>query len=172
VRAEPGTDIAVLRRQIESEMPQLITVRTAEEFGRADRNLALLTAADDAVTLVAMVFGVIIVTSTMLLTFTERTREFGVLRAIGWSRRRVIAMVVGETLAISLAGAAVGVGQSVLAVRLLEDLHSLSGVLDPEYTSDVFARALSAGVGIGFLGAVYPAARAAFLEPLEALRRE
>ncbi len=172
VRTAPATDVDALRARIESDFPQFITVRTAEEFGRADRNVALLTAADDAVTLVALVFGVIIVTNTMLLAFTERTREFGVLRSIGWSRRRLMAMVIGETLILSFVGAGVGVGQSFFAVQLLENLASLRGVLDPEYTTGVFVRALSTAVGIGFLGALYPALRAAFLVPLEALRRE
>jgi putative ABC transport system permease protein len=172
VRAVPGADIDAVRRLIEADFPQLITVKTAEEFGRADRNLALLTAADDAATVVALVVGVIIVTNTMLLTFIERTREFGIMRSIGWSRRRLMALVVGETLVISLAGAAIGVGLSVAAVQFLQQLPSLSGVLDPRYTLGVFGRALATAVGIGFLGAIYPALRAALLQPLEALRRE
>ncbi|MBI5088277.1 MAG: ABC transporter permease, partial [Actinobacteria bacterium] len=157
---------------IERDFPQLITVRTAAEFGRADRNLALLTAADDAATLIALVFGVIIVTDTMLLAFTERIREFGVLRSIGWSRARIMALVVGETLAISVVGAGIGVGLSFVAVNVLQHLDTLQGVLEPDYTAGVFGRALTTAVGIGFFGAVYPAARAALLAPLEALRHE
>jgi putative ABC transport system permease protein len=172
VRTRPGTDIDALRARIEHDFPQLVTVRTNEEFGRADRNLALLTAADDAATIVALVFGVIIVTDTMLLAFTERIREFGVMRSIGWSRRRIMAMVVGETLVISVVGAGVGVGLSFVAVQLLEHLHTLRGVLQPDYTVGVFGRALTTAAGIGFLGALYPALRAAMLAPLEALRRE
>ena len=172
VRTTPGSDVDAIRGTIEDEFPQLITVRTVEEFGRADRNLALLTAADDAATIVALAFGVIIVTNTMLLTFTERIREFGILRSVGWSCRRVVVMVVGETLVLSVAGAAIGVGLSFLAVQLLQQLGSLSGVLAPEYTVRVFARALATVAGIGFLGALYPATRAAFLAPLEALSRE
>ena len=52
-------------------------MRTVAEFGLADRNLALLIAADDAATIVALAVGVIIVAYTMMLTFTERIREFG-----------------------------------------------------------------------------------------------
>jgi putative ABC transport system permease protein len=172
VRVATGTDIDTLRQRIEAEFPQLVTVRTAEEFGRADRNLALLTAADDAVTIVALAFGVIIVSNTMMLTFTERTREFGVLRAVGWSRAGVVVMVLFETLALSVAGSILGVAESFLAVQVLERLDSLRGILEPEYTQAVFWRALGAGAGIGILGALYPALRAAFLVPLEALRRE
>ena len=172
VRVEPDADVDTVRDEIEDELPQLVTVSTVEEFGRADRNVALLTAADDAATIVALVFGVIIVTNTMLLTFTERIREFGVLRAIGWSRRRVMVLVIAETLVISLAGAALGVGLSFFAIQFLQELDTLRGVLEPEYTSAVFGRALATAVGIGFLGAIYPALRAAFLSPLEALRHE
>ena len=172
VRVAGPINIGAVRTAIERDFPQLVTVRTAEEFGRADRNLALLTAADDAATLVALFFGVIIVANTMMLTFTERTREFGVLRAIGWSRSRIIAMVVGETLIISVAGGAIGVGLSFVGVQLLQNLSSLRGVLDPAYSTNVFERALATALGIGLLGALYPALRAAFLAPLEALRRE
>lgn len=172
VRTRRDADVDTVRAVIERDFPQLVTVRTADEFGRADRNLALLTAADDAVTVVALAFGVVIVANTMLLTFTERIREFGIVRSIGWSRRRVVAMVIGEALITSVAGAAIGVGLSFLAVDALGRLGSLRGVLDPQYTPDVFVRALATASGIGFLGALYPAARAALLAPLEALRRE
>ena len=172
VRTKPGTDVDAVRVTIERDFPQLVTVRTAEEFGRADRNLALLAAADNATTVVALTLGVIIVTNTMLLTFTERIREFGVLRAIGWSRKRLVTLVFGETAIISLGGAALGVGLSVLAVQILQHLDTLRGVLEPAYTPSVFGRALATAVGIGLLGALYPALRAAALAPLEALRRE
>jgi len=172
VRVRSGTDIDALRSRIEEQHPQLVTVRTANEFGRADRNLQLLSAADDGATVLALAIGVIVVANTMLLTCFERTREFGVLRAIGWSRRRVMALVVGETLIVSLLGAAVGVGLSALAIQVVERLTSLRGVLHPEYHPSVFTRALATATGIGLLGALYPALRAAFLVPLEALRRE
>ncbi|MEI7547566.1 MAG: ABC transporter permease [Actinomycetota bacterium] len=172
VRVRPGADIDAVRRRIETKDPQLITVHTVAEFGRADRNLQLLSAADTGVTILALAIGVIIVANSMLLSFSERTREFGVLRAIGWSRRRVVLLVVGETLAVSLVGAAVGVSLSYLAIQVLQHVSALSGILHPAYTAGVFGRALATATGIGFLGAAYPALRAALLVPLEALRRE
>ncbi|MDO8364915.1 MAG: ABC transporter permease [Actinomycetota bacterium] len=172
VRVRPGADVDALRQRIERDFPQMITVRTASEFGRADRNLQLLSAADDGATILALTIGVIIVANTMLITFLERTREFGVLRAVGWSRRRVMSLVIGETLILSLVGASLGIGISYLAIQVLEHVGNLAGVLHPEYTVEVFRRALLTATGIGFLGALYPALRAALLVPLEALRRE
>lgn len=172
VRVRPGADVDALRSRLEHDFPQLITVRTASEFGRADRNLQLLSAADTGATILALGVGIIIVANTMMLSFGERTREFGVLRAIGWSRRRVVALVVGETLVICLVGAGVGVGLSYVAIQVLQHVSTLVGVLHPQYTAGVFGRALITANGIGFLGAAYPALRAALLVPLEALRRE
>jgi putative ABC transport system permease protein len=172
VRLRPGADIDAVRRRIENENPQLITVRTAEEFGRADRNLQLISAADRGATIVALAVGALIVANAMMLSFFERTREFGVLRSIGWSRRRVALLVVGEALCISLIGAAVGVSLSVLATRVLEEVSGLRGVFHPRYTAGTFGRGLFIAAGTAFVGALYPALRAAFLAPLEALRRE
>lgn len=172
VRARPGADIDAMRSRLEKEYPNLVTVRTVSEFGRADRNLQLLSAADTGASILALAVGAIVVGNTMMLSFSERIREFGVLRAIGWSRRRVVALVVTETLVISLVGAAVGVGLSYLVVQVLQHVSSLVGVLHPDYTAGVFGRALLTASGIGLLGAAYPAIRAAVLTPVEALRRE
>ena len=80
VRLAPGTTATqreALRKQIEHDMPSLATVRLAVEFGRVDRNLVFIDAADKGATILALVIGAIIVMNTMLLSFFERTREFG-----------------------------------------------------------------------------------------------
>lgn len=153
-------------------MPQLATVRTESEFGRVDRNLALISAANVGVSLLALVIGAIGVMNTMVMSVFERTREFGVLRAVGWTRRRVLALVLSEALLVGTAGAVVGVIAGVITIRLIGRVPELVGVFQPDYTADVFARALAIAVGMAFLGALYPAVRAALLMPLDALRHE
>lgn len=172
VRVEHPSAIGAARRSIERASPQLVTVRFESEFGEADRNLALISAADDAGTIVALVVGAIVVMNAMLLSLLQRTRELGVLRAIGWSRRRVVALVMGEATLIGLAGALVGVGLSFVVGRVLEQLPSLVGVLDLGYSADAFWRGLAIAAAVVAVGALYPTLRAAFLRPLEALRRE
>lgn len=172
VQARRGTDIAALRARIESEYQQLVTIRTIADFGRADRSLALINAADRGSTVLAIVVGAVIVMTTMTITFVERTREFGVLAAIGWSRLRVTLMVLSEALSIGLLGAMVGVGLTFAATEVIGQLPSLVGILHPVYTADAFWRALYTAAAMSFIGGAYPAVRAAFLAPLEALRRE
>jgi putative ABC transport system permease protein len=172
VQVKKGTNIPAFRKRIERDHPELATVQTQSDFGRVDRNLQLISAADQGATVLALVIGAIIVMNTMLLSFFERTREFGVLRAVGWARTRIIVMVLGEALVISLLGAAAGVGLAFGATRALQQLPDLLGILKPTYTSTEFWRALYVAAGMAFIGGLYPALRAAMLSPLEALRRE
>lgn len=171
-RVVPGSKISAVRAELENENPGLTTVRSVTEFGRIDPTLNYLNAADSGATLLALFIGTIIVMNTMLLSLIERTREFGILRAIGWSRRRLWALIVGEALLISILGAAIGVGLSFGLVRVLERLPDLRGFLDPQFSADTFFRALYTAAAIGVLASFYPALRAGALKPLAALRRE
>lgn len=164
--------IDVLRGQIEDEFPLLSTARTESEFGKLDRNLALISAADTGVTIMALVIGGVIVMNTMMMSVFERTREFGVLRALGWSRLRVLADVVGEAIVIALIGAGLGVGLGFVALRALGEAPELVGVLHVHYSRGVFARALGLAIGMAIVGGLYPAMRAALIRPMEALRHE
>jgi putative ABC transport system permease protein len=114
----------------------------------------------------------VIVMTTMTITFIERTREFGVLAAVGWSGRRIMGMVIAEALCIGVIGAAGGVAFSFAATQIIDQLPSLAGILNPVYTAGAFWRAVYTAGAMSLLGGLYPAARAARLSPLEALRHE
>jgi len=172
VRVAKGARVAAVRRRIEEESPSLTTVRTESDFGRVDRTLDYLSAATTGATALALFIGTIIVMNTMLLSFVERTREFGVLRAIGWSRRRLWALILGEALVVSLIGAAFGVALSFAVTALLERLPDLRGILHATFAAGDFWRALYTAGVIGLVAALYPAWRAGRLDPLTALRRE
>ncbi|MHB8684886.1 MAG: ABC transporter permease [Dehalococcoidia bacterium] len=172
VKVRPGTNIDALRRKIEHDNPEIATVRTASEFGRVDRNLSLISAANVGISIMALIIGAIGVMNTMVMSVFERTREFGVLRAVGWTRARVITLVIGEALLISFVGAMVGVVLGFLAVKGIQRVPELLGVFQPDYTAAIFARALGIAFGMAFLGALYPAIRAALLAPMDALRHE
>ncbi|MDE3097276.1 MAG: ABC transporter permease [Chloroflexota bacterium] len=172
VKVTPGTNIDALRKRIEQANPEVATVRTQSEFGRVDRNLSLISAANVGITIMALIIGAIGVMNTMVMSVFERTREFGVLRAVGWTRARVLALVMGEALLISFVGAMAGVVLGYLAIRGIQRVPELVGVFQPDYTSAIFARALGIAFGMAFFGALYPAIRAALLVPMEALRHE
>ena len=172
VQVGQGTDIAHLRARIERDNPQLVTIRTSSDFGRADRSLSLISAANSGSRILAIVIGAIVVMSAMTMTFVERIREFGVLSAIGWSRGRVMSLIMGEALVIGLLGAAIGSLLSFAAVQVVQGLPGLEGVLHPVFTAGIFGRALFTAASMSLLGGFYPAVRAAFTAPMVALRHE
>jgi putative ABC transport system permease protein len=167
-----SSSVGSVQKKVNKEFPGLAAITGAADFGIVDRNLQLVSAANTGGTILAALIAVAGVLTTSLLSFFERTREFGVMRSIGWSRKRVLGMVMCESLLVSVVGAAFGVLLGWGAVNVLQNLGSLEGLFVPLYTASVFGRGLVFAVVVAFLGALYPALRAAFLSPLEALRRE
>lgn len=172
VKVEPGARVATVRAAIEDAFSQLATIETAEEFGRADRNLTLISAANTGGSILAGLIAATGVLNTSLLSFFERIREFGIYRSIGWSRRRVIALVMGEAVLVSIAGAILGMLLGWIAVNVLQNIDQLRGIFNPIYEANVFWRALLFGLVVAFFGALYPALRAALVAPIRAVRRE
>lgn len=173
VRVAPGVAVQTVQGRVDADFPELTAIRTLTQFGRADRSLSLISAADQGATLLAIVIGAVVVKlSAMSLSFVERTREFGILSALGWERWRVGVMILSEAVVIGVLGAAGGLALGVLAVYVIQHLPMLVGVLHPQYTAGVFVRALVTGLAMVVLGGIVPAARAAVAEPLEALRHE
>jgi putative ABC transport system permease protein len=172
VKVRPGVSIARVRAAIDSQYPQLTTIQSAADYGRADRNLTLIEAANTGGSILAALIAITGVLNTSLLSFFERIREFGIMRSIGWSRARVLSLVLGETLIVSLTGAVIGLFGGWVAVNLLQHLSQLRGIFQPTYDAWVFGRSLLFAVVVAFVGALYPALRAALLVPMEALRRE
>lgn len=172
VKVAPGQSAAQVARRIEYRFPQLTTIRTASQFGRADRTLLYLHAAVDGSTVLAVLIGAVIVGNTMLLSLFERTREFGLLRAVGWTRRRMVALLASESLLLAVGGAALGVGLSFLVATVLTHLPVLAGLLHPNFTTGAFARALFTALAMTVIGALYPTIRAAVLSPIKAISYE
>jgi putative ABC transport system permease protein len=172
VKVLPGYSIPAVAARVAYDQPQLTTIRTANQFGRADTNLVYLQAAVNGSTVLAILIGAIIVGNTMLLSLFERTREFGLLRGFGWTRRRTVALLLGESLLLALVGAGVGVALSFVVASVLAQLPALKGILHPNFTEGAFWRALFTALVMTFIGALYPTTRAALLSPLKALSYE
>ncbi len=122
-----------------------------------------------AVSLVAILVGGIIVVITMLKAVSERTREIGVLRAIGWTRQRIIKMIIGESILLSLIGIVVGLIVKIGIVEILGSTGMIPGLM-PSFSVSLFVKGIGVALLLGIIGGIYPAYRASRLEPTEALR--
>jgi putative ABC transport system permease protein len=158
-----------IKRELEQDFPQTEAL-TNQEFiddqaGQIDQVLALIYALL-ALSIIVSLFGIV---NTLVLSITERTRELGMLRAIGTSRRQVRKMIRYEAIITALLGgilgAVLGVILALVVTRPLEDFK-----LAIPFGSLVALLVLSAIAGIG--AAVLPARRAAKLDVLEALAYE
>ena len=122
-----------------------------------------------AISSVSLMVGGIGVMNIMLVSVTERTQEIGVRKAIGARRRDIVRQFLFEAITLTLSGGVIGVVLAVLVSRLLI-------LLLPELPAQIPAWAVIAGltvsVGVGLGFGVWPARRAAALDPVEALRYE
>jgi putative ABC transport system permease protein len=119
-----------------------------------------------ALSIIVSLFGIV---NTLVLTVFERTREIGMLRAIGMTRRQVRRMIRHESVITALIGAAIGIALGiVLAALLIARLDFLVFSL-PIAQLVIFA---IAAIVVGILAAIFPARRASKLNPLEALHYE
>ena len=172
VVAAAGTDPDELAASIERDFPQLVAISQPEDYGEVDQGFKIMDAVNLAISLLAVGIGAIGVMNTMIMSVYERTREIGILRAVGWRGSRIIRMIVFESLFLCLLAAVIGVALGVLASRAVFLVPAGSSFLTPEYAPAVFVRALAVGALVALVGAIYPAVRAVRLSPMEALRHE
>ena len=172
VTALAGADPKALAQAIQDEFPTLTTVSSVSEYGRVDQGLEVLDAANIAISVLAVGIGAIGVMNTMVMSVFERTREIGILRAVGWSGGRILRMILGESLLLCVFAAGVGAALGVLASRAVLLISAVANWLEPQYSVEVFARALVVAVVVALVGALYPAFRAVRLTPMDALRYE
>ena len=119
-----------------------------------------------ALSVVVSLFGIV---NTLVLTVFERTREIGMLRAIGMTRRQVRRMVRHESVITALIGAAIGIALGIVLAGLLVARIDFIVLSVPVGQLIVFA---IAAIFVGILAAIFPARRAARLNVLEALQYE
>jgi putative ABC transport system permease protein len=121
-----------------------------------------------AIAVISLVVGGIGITNVMLATVTERTREIGIRRALGAKRAHIVTQFLVETITLCIGGGLLGVAAGLLSPRVLELVLNKRAIVTPE--SPLLAFGIS--VVIGVLAGMYPAWRAARMDPVEALRHE
>ena len=171
LRLKPGADVEELRRKIERRIPD-VTTSQSDQFATMQEAIQMVRGFAWGIAFIAILVGAVGMMNTILMSVFERTREMGVLRSLGWSKRRVLGLIMGESLALSLIGGLIGTALGVAAVRALGSSPATGGILQGRFSPELFIQALVVALVLGGLGGFYPAWRASKLTPLEALRYE
>jgi putative ABC transport system permease protein len=167
-----GSNVGQVADELERDYPGLAAVTEPGQAVKVDTSSRLIISTGWIFSLLALIVGGIGVTNTMAMSVLERVREIGILRAVGWKTSRIAAMIVSEALVIGLLALAVGLGLGYAGAELFTSQGDLSTLVQPDFTAGVFAWGLAFALGVGLIGAIYPAWRAVRLTPIEALRRE
>jgi putative ABC transport system permease protein len=120
--------------------------------------------------LLALLVGILGVMNTMLMTVFERTHEICVLLAIGWTRGRIIRMILYESALLGFFGGVIGVTLGVIGVRLLGETPAIRGLLQPDLGLPLIGLSVVIAVVVGIVSGLYPAWRSARLTPSLALQ--
>ncbi|MDQ6690836.1 MAG: FtsX-like permease family protein [Gemmatimonadota bacterium] len=177
VRVRKGANPDSVRNWIHEKLPKVSAISIATAIAQVDQRLSYFRQLAFILGAVSLFVGFVLVTTLVTVSVNERAGEIAVMRAIGVSRAHVVQQVVLEGVAISLAGAVVGLGLGLLTARYLNAILSAFPGLPMAIDFFLFQpRAAWSALGLlvasGIAAGIYPAWRAASLPIAESLRRE
>jgi len=157
--------------EIEAALPGLNAQGAAD---RASNNqfVTLAHAVAWGTSCIALLMGILGIANTMAMSVFERTREIGILRAIGWKAWRVMMLIQVEATVLGFVGGFIGIAVGWGALHLLSRLPQTASVVSSSLSWDHFVEALAISVLSGLIAGAYPAWRGAHLSPVEALRHD
>jgi putative ABC transport system permease protein len=174
-KADPTSVIAEItsllrsRHQLAASADNDFQVTSMEEMlSTLSATIGTMTLLLGAIAGISLLVGGIGVMNIMLVSVLERTREIGILKALGARERDIWGQFLVEAIFLTLTGGIVGVGLGWVASLLV----NRTGTLTTMVTPDIVILAVSVSVGIGLFFGFYPAWNASRLNPIEALRSE
>lgn len=157
------------RHRLQGEQPDDFVIRTQVDIGKVQEGTSeTLTVMLMVIASVSLLVGGIGIMNILLVSVTERTREIGVRMAVGAKRLHILTQFLIEAMTLSVIGGCVGILFGVLAARLTTVIAGWPTVIATETVAIAFVFS----VGVGLVFGLYPANKAARLNPIEALRYE
>jgi putative ABC transport system permease protein len=146
-------------------------VRNVKEYASLmmSTSMPALDAFIQTVVFVAVCIGVLVIFLSMYTTITERTREIGILRSLGASKRFIVSLIFQESVVVCIFGVIVGLAMSYVISHLVKEVYAtLVIIITPAW----MVRASLFAILSGIIGSLYPSMKAAAQDPIEALAYE
>jgi putative ABC transport system permease protein len=166
---EAITHLLRMRHGLAPHQEDDFTIRSQADILQALTGVAqTMTVLLGGIAAVSLIVGGIGIMNIMLVSVTERTREIGIRKAVGARRRDILVQFLVESVVLSVTGGLIGIGLGVVGSGLINRLSGWATLVSPQAILLAFSFAVFVGVFFG----LYPAQRAARLDPIEALRHE
>ena len=171
IKIKKEANLTTVNDKIKSEYNNTLSTITNEEMAQTiNDTLDMINSATTAIEALAIIIGGLGVINTMMMTVFERTHEIGVLKSVGWTKKRILSMIMGESIVLTLISGIIGSILGVLAVFILFKINGDN--MTVIFNINIFIKAFLVAFSVGIVGGLYPAIKASRLSPTEALRYE
>jgi putative ABC transport system permease protein len=167
-RVVPVSEAVETLLKLKHTKPDYQVIVPLELLKRAEQTKRIFNIVLGSIAAISLLVGGIGIMNIMLASVTERTREIGVRRALGAKRQDIVAQFLVETVLLAAAGGVIGILLGIVIPQLVSHFAGMRTIVT--FWSPFLAFSISALVGVVF--GLYPALRAARMDPVEALRHE
>lgn len=169
---DPDTDAEDLSKRIELNVEKIKTFSPEQLRKQIEQSLVVFTLITISAAVLAAIIGGLSVVNTMLMSVSERTKEFGLMKAMGAETKDILFMTMGEAALMGILGGICGIIGGGALVYYLNDYLASRGTVLFSITPRLLLIAIVFSTLLGILSGLYPAYRAAKMSPMEALRYE
>jgi len=170
VRLDPKASSATVEAELKKRFPTY-RIDTAEAVTAKNEGVKAFEAMNWGTSAIALLVGTFGVMNTMFMSVTERTKEIGILIALGWRRSRILRMILFESIALCAGAGVLGVVFGILLLKVMAITPFLSGKLEPYVGADLSAFAFGLALVVGLLSGLAPALHCTKINPSMALRQ-
>lgn len=168
----PGTDASDLAKRIDLNVEKVKSKSPEQLRKEIEGQLVIFGLITISAAVLAAIIGGLSVMNTMLMSVSERTKEFGLLKALGAERKTILVMTMGEAAIMGVIGGISGIGIGAILTHFLNKSFEAQGSALFAITPRLIVIGLLFATILGIVCGTYPAYRATKLSPMEALRYE
>jgi len=164
-------EVQRVQERLNQSLPNLAFIMT-KEIAEKNDILKIFRNVTWATSLVAMFMALFFILNTLLMSVSERTKEIGILNALGWHQNRILLMIVIEGIIMASIGAILGSILGMFSLFWLLELPKLRGFFEPGVSVMMYLEVFLITLFLGIFGSFYPAFRAIRLNPVDSLKYE